>query len=297
MPTSLSLKEGPLGLLRRIATPFRQETRALSRKAFRALHQITTPIHPDALRSALEHVTGGRSEILFVHSSLSACGRFTAGPEGVLRVFKEYCDTLCLPTHSYCYPSSPGQAGPLFNAQTTPSQIGLLPEMFRTQPCVFRSIHATHSLASSGTLAEEICSNHYAWDAPSGPGTPYSRVVQRRASVLMFGVSFLYYTLFHTAEFESGSDAAYEHGTTDWLRVVDEKGQERNCWSRRQSRAPMRFAEAGDLLERRGLVRRVNLGRASLLYVPDSSKVHDFLLARLKHTPDFLRHSCKKDLQ
>ena len=240
---------------------------------------------------------GSRAEILFVHSSLSNCGHLTAGPESVLKVLAEFCDTLCLPAHSYCYPASPGEAGPLFDAATTPSKVGKISELFRIQPNVQRSIHATHSLAVSGPLAGEIAADHYRSDAPCGAGTPYVRLIQRRASVLMFGVSFLYYTLFHTAEFESGSVHAYEHGMLDWLRVIDESGQQRDCWSRRQSRAPMRFAEVGKFLEQVGLARRTALGSGHLLFVPDCSKVHDFLLERLRVTPDFLRQSCAINLQ
>jgi aminoglycoside 3-N-acetyltransferase len=240
---------------------------------------------------------GGGSEILLVHSSLSSCGRFTDGPAGVLSVFREFCDNLCLPTHTYCYPTLPHEAGPLFDARTTPSQNGLLTEVFRTQPSVVRSIHATHSLAVSGPIAKDVCADHYRQDCPCGIGTPYSHLVQRSASALMFGVTFHCYTFFHTAEFESESEYAYEHGTLDWLRVVDENGKMRDCWSRRQYRAPMRFAEAGDLLERLGLARRIKLGRSTLLFVPDSSKVHDCMVDRLRKIPDFLRQSCKTNLQ
>jgi aminoglycoside 3-N-acetyltransferase len=266
------------------------------RKTWNSFRRLCRPVWPASLRSALARLTGGGTEILFVHSSLSNCGHFAAGPENLLGILAEFSDTLCLPTHSYFYPSSPGEAGPLFDPATTPSKVGRLTDIFRTQPGVLRSIHATHSLAASGALADEICSDHSRWDAPCGAGTPYSRLIQRRASVLMFGVSFHYYTLFHTAEFESGSEYAYEHGTLDWLRVVDENRKERDCWSRRQSRAPMRFAEAGDLLERIGLVRRIQLGRGTLLFAPDSSKVHDFLLQRLRVFPDFLRQSCTTGL-
>jgi aminoglycoside N3'-acetyltransferase len=113
----------------------------------------------------------------------------------------------------------------------------------------------------------------------------------------MFGVDFHSYTLFHTAEDASGSEFAYENGTLDRLRVVNEKGEEQDCWSHRQSRAPRRFAETGDLLERAGLVRRVKLGRGTLLFVPDCSKVHDFLVERLRRIPDFLYQSCTSALQ
>ena len=269
----------------------------LERKAKRVLHRLRTPIRPEEMRTTLSRLVGDGNEILFVHASLSTCGRFTAGPGDVLCGLHEFCDTLAFPTQTYCYPSSPVEAGPLFDPETTPSKTGLLTEIFRTRTGTLRSIHATHSLAACGALAEEICSGHYRHDTPCGSGTPYSRLVQRRAAVLLFGVTFHSYTLFHTAEDASGSEFTYEQGTLDRLRVVDERGEQQDCWSRRQSRAPRRFAEAGYLLERVGLARRTTLGRGDLLLVPDCSRAHDFLVERLKKVPDFLYQACARDLQ
>lgn len=265
------------------------------RKAKRFLHRLRTPIGPDEMRSALGRLIVS-TEILFVHSSLSNCGRFTAGPYDVLTGLSEFCDTLLLPTHTYCYPASPDDPGMLFDRETTPSKTGLLTEIFRTQPGSTRSIHATHSLAASGALAEQICSDHHRHDSPCGVGTPYSRLVEWQASVLLFGVTFHSYTLYHTAEDASGSGFAYEQGTLDRLRVVDEQGQPCDCWSRRQTRTPRRFAEAGVMLERAGLVRRIGLGSSYLLFVPDCSRVHDFLVERLRKCGDFLYQSCATPL-
>jgi len=266
------------------------------RKAKRFLHHLRTPIGRDEMRSVLSRLIDG-SEILFVHSSLSNCGRFTAGPTDVLAGLSEFCDTLVLPTHTYCYPTSPEEPGVLFDRDTTPSKTGLLTEIFRKQPGSTRSIHATHSLAASGALAEKICSDHHRHDSPCGAGTPYSRLVEYKASVLLFGVTFHSYTLYHTAEDASGSEFAYEQGTLDRLRVVDEEGQPCECRSRRQTRTPRRFAETGVLLEEVGLVRRIGLGRNHLLFVPDCSRVHDFLVERLRKYGDFLYRSCSMSLQ
>jgi aminoglycoside 3-N-acetyltransferase len=273
-----------------------QAERVMS-KAERVIFRWSTLIPSKEMRSVLARLTGGGSEILFVHTSLSNCGRFTAGPDDVLRGLGELCDTVAFPTHTYCYPSSPGEGGPLFNPEKTPSKTGLLTEVFRMRPGTLRSIHATHSLAASGPLAAEICSDHYQRDTPCGAGTPYIRLVQRRASVLLFGVTFDSYTLFHTAEDASGSEFAYEYGTLDRLRVVDEHGSQHDCWSRRQARAPRRFKEVGDLLESAGLVRRLTLGRADLLYVSDCSRVHELLVEHLRKTPDFLYRSCTRSLE
>jgi aminoglycoside 3-N-acetyltransferase len=249
------------------------------------------------MRSTLHQLLGSGNEILFVHASLSNCGWFTGGPGDVLHGLSEFCDTLAFPTHTYCYPLAPDEAGPLFNPLTTPSKTGQLTEIFRTQASTLRSIHATHSLAVAGARAEEICADHHRHDTPCGAETPYSRLVQRRAAVLLFGVTFRCYTLFHTAEDASGSEFAYERGRLDRLRVVDERGKQHDCWSRRQSRVSRRFEEAGGLLESVGLARRVTLGRADLLYVPNCSGVHDFLVERLRKTPDFLHQSCTTPLR
>src|SRR5467141_553301 len=128
-------------------------TKRLLTKGERMLHRLRTPIRSDEMRSTLDRLIGGGREILFVHASLSSCGRFTVGPVGVLGGLSEFCDTLAFPTHTYCYPPSRDESGPLFNPASTPSQNGLLTEVFRTQPGSIRSVHATHSLAASGILA------------------------------------------------------------------------------------------------------------------------------------------------
>jgi len=230
-----------------------------------------------------------------VHSSLSKCGYFVSGRDAVLDNLRKLSGTLCMPTHTYCYPEGPLVA-PLFDAHRTPSLTGILPEALRRRSDAVRSIHATHSVVACGPLAGTICKDHYKCDSPCGTGTPFDRLVQLRASVLMLGVSFEHYTLFHTVEFQSGSECAYEHGTLDRLRVIDEHQHQRVCLSRRQSRTPTRYGEVGALLERIGLARRTHLERGFLLFVPDCSMVHALLLERLKLHSDYLRQSCSISL-
>src|SRR5262245_55487975 len=43
---------------------------------------------------------------LMVHSSLAACGRVKCGEQTLVDAVHQFCETLCLPTHSYCYPPS-----------------------------------------------------------------------------------------------------------------------------------------------------------------------------------------------
>jgi aminoglycoside 3-N-acetyltransferase len=282
-----------------IATSAIEQRFPLARKTLRAMRQICNPVSQDKLRRTLDTLLGTPPEILLVHTSLSACGRFTAGPESVLEMLREYGRTVCFPTFSFCYPEPPEAdlEGPVFDPVATPSKMGLLTELFRHQPDTRRSIHATHSLAAVGPLAGALCADHYRQSAPCGSGSPFGRLVEQRASVLMFGVTFDSYTFYHTAEDAADSTHAYVPGVLDRLRVVDETGTVTTSRSRRQTRDPRRFGAAGDLIERAGLARRIELGRGFLRYVPDSAKAHDFLVSRLRQTPDFLFRTCTKDLK
>ena len=148
----------------------------------------------------------------------------------------------------------------------------------------------------TGTLAAALTNEHYLNDTAAGAGTPYARLVQIKASALMWGVTFHCYTLFHTAEDAADSPLAYQPNTKDRLRVIDEAGIVRECLSRRQTRDTRRFAEVGLLMERAGLVRRTSLGYGTLLFIPDVCEADDYLVERLRKWPDFLFASCTEQL-
>jgi aminoglycoside 3-N-acetyltransferase len=269
----------------------------LKRGTTRAVNRLWHPVSPAETRRALREVMGDGADVLLVHSALSGCGYFTAGPEDVVVALRDFAGTLCMPTHTYCYPSARGQLGPIFDPAVTPSKNGVLTEIFRKQPDVLRSINATHSIGAAGPLARELTTDHELLDAPCGQGSPWDRLVRRGASVLLFGISFHAYTPYHTAEDAAGSPFAYEPGTIDRLRYKGTDGEVRERRSRRQSWTPRRFREGGDLLEQVGLVKRAALGPGCLLFVPDSARVHDFLVERLRKVPDFLYAQCTTQLQ
>lgn len=267
-----------------------------TRDVFKRLSRFATPIAPDLLRRSLDEIIPQKVPLLFVHASLSSCGQFTAGVDDVIDAMNERADTFGFPTHTYCYPPTSCAEGPLFDRTITPSQNGLLTELFRQRSTVIRSVHATHSVAFRGTRAQEICLKHYEYDTPCGKGTPYARMLALNASVLLFGVTFHSYTLFHTAEDNAESAFAYEPGVRDRLRVINEHARIRTTYSRRQSRTPRRFREAGEHLIRLGLAKQIGLGRNYLLFVPDSALVNDYLVSRLRRMPDYLHTTCKLDL-
>ena len=133
---------------------------------------------------------GAPPSIVLVHSSLSACGFVPGGPKAVISALRAWCAelTLVMPTHSYCYPDKDGNV-PIFDRKSTSSAVGAITNSFMGFSDVSRSLHPTHSLAAEGPCASAIIEGHDACLTPCGAGTPYERLVQWDAGVLMFGVT------------------------------------------------------------------------------------------------------------
>ncbi len=88
-----------------------------------------------------------------------------------------------------------------FDAKRTPSEMGLLTELFRRMPGSRRSLHPTHSITAFGPLAEQLTANHHHALTASGRGTPFELMAQRKTAIVGLGVE--YYrclTQVHTAE-------------------------------------------------------------------------------------------------
>lgn len=222
-----------------------------------------------------------RTDCLFLHSSLSACGHVVGGAPTVLRAIGRYAKTLCVPTHTYCYPASRDTAPPVFAIQNTKSLVGRVTNHFLSLPGVFRSVHPTHSVAAFGPAAAKLCEGHELCDTPCGKGTPYEKLIEWDAGVLMFGVSMSVYTLFHTTEDAAGCNYLYEPEPYD-LRAVDSDGTLHHIRMWRQDRrVRRRFAQMDTVLQQEGLLRRTRLGAAEVLYIPSARETHEFVLRQL----------------
>lgn len=230
----------------------------------------------------------GPVELLLVHSSLSRCGWVVGGAEALLDVFSGLTTTLCLPTFSYCYPAAPDEPGPVFDPAHTPSRVGAITNCFRARPGVVRSLHPSHSLAAAGPCAVELIAGHQRCQTPCGDGTPFARLVERDAAVLMFGATMDTYTLFHTAEHQGNAPYLY-YPDVSALRARGADGALLEVPTRRQDmRVRRRFEAMREILESESLLRSASLGRGELLYVPSAAAVHRWLLERLRVTPRLL---------
>jgi aminoglycoside 3-N-acetyltransferase len=284
----VSSEHGVHELFRRtIASPARDIAR-LYRKSIGRVSGLRHPILARSLRATLVSL-GTPPRIVFFHSSLSACGYVRGGAEAVISALRAWCagSTLAMPTHSYCYPDSRGEV-PVFDPRSTPSVVGSITNAFARQPGVSRSLHPTHSLAAEGPLAQTLIAGHENCETPCGPGTPYERLVNWDAGILMFGVTLDCYTLFHTAEDAAKVPYLYEAEPYD-LKMNNPAGGVRTIRMKRQDmQVQRRFAEMDNWFEEQGFLERRRLGCGELLWIAHSRAAHSALVAQLGANPFLL---------
>lgn len=154
---------------------------------------------------------------LVVHSSLSAVGWVEGGAPTVVRALLGAVGengTLAMPaatpsgadpTDSADPPESDEELErlrddvPLFDRETTATELGAVPECFRTWPGTLRSDHPVESVCARGPLAEEITRSH-PLAFSEGDGSPWERLHEADARILLLGVGFNRCTALHYAE-------------------------------------------------------------------------------------------------
>ncbi|MEZ4776135.1 MAG: AAC(3) family N-acetyltransferase [Bacteroidia bacterium] len=137
---------------------------------------------------------------LLVHASLSSMGYVAGGPETVIQGLLHALGptgTLLLPCLSYEHVNN---FQPVFDRAHTVSNVGSIPEYFRTRPGTLRSIHPTHSVCGTGPLAETMLSGHEEDDTPCGTNSPFQKLRDLNGYILMLGCGLSPNTSFHAIE-------------------------------------------------------------------------------------------------
>lgn len=259
-------------------------------RRFKRARRKLVRINESRILESLNSCGTFKADLLFMHSSLSACGSIEGGPATVVSALRTWISdraALAMPTHTWSYPDKTGVA-PIYDFTSTPSVVGTITNYFWRQPGVVRSLHPSHSLACSGPGAEKLCSDHESYETPCGAHTPYQRIAEGNSSVLMFGATMDSYTLFHTAE--DAAEVPYLYAPEQvTLRTKGTDGIVRSMPMWRQDMGvPRRFEATVDWLSEQGLLVRRKLGLSELLFIPSARNLHDTMVQTLRRDPLFL---------
>ncbi|GAA0359461.1 AAC(3)-VI family aminoglycoside N-acetyltransferase [Alkalibacterium iburiense] len=239
----------------------------------------------ESLMKQLEELKIKKEGTLLVHSSYKSLGVVEGGPDTVLDALSEYMKDglLVLPTHTWEYIN---KDNPVFDVKNSPTNVGILTELFRKREGVIRSEHPTHSVAALGKDAEAFVAGEYKHETPCARESVYGKLVDRHAQVLLLGVDFKRNT--------------YIHGVEEWIdipeRVTDtheqlfsilHTGEKVEVPSRRHYGLSWseHFWKVEELLMEEGSLYKGKLGDATVL-VDDAAKTTELLTELLQANPD-----------
>ncbi|GAA0405762.1 AAC(3) family N-acetyltransferase [Paenibacillus motobuensis] len=226
-----------------------------------------------------------RQGTLLVHSSMKSIGEVDGGADTVLDALSEYMQEglLVLPTHTWSYINADN---PKFYVETSPSCVGILPELFRGREGVIRSYHPTHSVAALGEDAAEFVAGAELCDTPCHRESPWGKLLDRQATIMLVGVDLRRNTFIHGIE-EWVDIPGRVTDSHEQLFVVLGDGTEIPVPSRRHYGLSWseHFWKVEKILEREGAIRKVKLGDADT-WICHTVQMTDILTKMLRENPD-----------
>lgn len=151
------------------------------------------------LMACLEQMGIEKEGTLLVHSSCKSIGEVEERADTVLDALSDYMadGLLVLPTHTWKYIS---KDNPVFDVNKSPSNVGVLTELFRNRKNTIRSEHPTHSVAALGKEADTFTAGEYKHETPCARESVWGKVVDRKAQILLIGVDLTRNTFIHGIE-------------------------------------------------------------------------------------------------
>ena len=192
---------------------------------------------------------GVRSEgVLLVHSSLKSLGPVPGGAETIIQGLLQSLGkngTLLMPALTYETVRSPNF---VFDLLSTPSCVGIIPEIFRLRTGTQRSLHPTHSVCAVGPLADELLAPHARDSTPCGPNSPFHRLPDFGGQILMLGCGLRPNTSMHAIEEFVGPP--YLFGSSVTYSLTNENGNraEKKYRTHNFNGWEQRYDRVGDLL-------------------------------------------------
>jgi aminoglycoside 3-N-acetyltransferase len=158
-------------------------------------------------------------DVVLVHASLKSMAKYNIDPESIINILLEAIGssgTLLMPALSY-------QQIPAYIHSTldTPSNVGAIAEYFRQRVATMRSIHPTHSVCGIGPRTQELLAGHENDTTPCGQMSPFRKILNFDAKIIMLGCGLEPNTTMHALEelvdtpYWADDTGLYEYQITD----------------------------------------------------------------------------------
>lgn len=244
-------------------------------KSFIILYFFSYDAHQ--FRTAVQRLGVGIGDALMVHASWLPYSGFQGRPVEMIQALKDAVGPyglLIMPSLTYHNKSSREflAEGGTMDVRRSPSQMGLLTEVFRRNKEVRRSLSPTHPVLAWGTRADWFVAEHEQALEPFGGGTPFAKLLEVKGKILAIDAPFSSITFTHFLEDRIAPVlpfALYEPAPMTGI-VVDYEGRRREIPVRVLSDTANRLRREERLvaaLEKARVLRRARLGNTRLLLV------------------------------
>jgi len=227
--------------------------------------------------------------IVLVHGSLKSLGQMEGGVDTVIDALLETLTsdgTLLMPSFQGGAEFYLVDRGCRFDVRNTPSECGIITEVFRRRPGVLRSLSPTHCTAACGRLAEKILAGHERCKISVGLGSPYHRLVKMDGKILLLGVTHGSNTTLHFVENTNGAPTICRKEYNPV--VVDENGAEITVPTLpHMPGLPRDYLKAESLLLRAGVQVNARIGMAEAKLVK-AGAMAALLGEKIRECPLFL---------
>ena len=208
----------------------------------------------EALLPILQRTGVPAGGTLVVHSAIGILSRQGFRAEAMIETLLGHLDggTLIMPTMTW-RTVTPQQ--PSWDELGTPSQTGVLSEVFRARYATTRSIHPTHSVSAFGRDAERLVARHHLDDTPVSANSPYGLMRGDPAYILLLGVGLESCTAIHLPE-ETVAPEIYLRPAeqAELYQCRDRHGVIHAVRTRRHWRLDRDFPQFGPPLQQKGLM-------------------------------------------
>lgn len=222
---------------------------------------------------------------VLVHSSLRKLGYVPNGAHTVIQALQQAIGeegTLLMPAFpAKGYNKDYLLTSPVFNYHTTPSSMGIITEVFRTQYATHRSLHATDSVCAMGAKATYYTNTHFGQLTPYNTQSPFYKLCAAGGKILLLGVDLNSLTNFHTLE-DAVPDFVYPvYDAQEFITTIINANNEVHYSITKvhnpaysAQRKCMEF-ESKFLAD--GILQKINLGQ-SISYIIDAQLLHAWML-------------------
>jgi aminoglycoside 3-N-acetyltransferase len=260
----------------------KKNKRLSERKKLIAQNNIVTQ---QEVIQTLKEVGVTEGDVIMLHSSLSKIGFVQDGAQNIINSFI----TILKKSGTLVMPAFPAmgfnfdylKTNPVFDIKNTPSKMGIVTEEFRKMQSVKRSLHPTDSVCAFGLRADEITNTHYNQLTSYNQHSPFYKLVELKAKIVLLGVDLNALTNFHTLE-DAVDDFKFPvyHSDIFTAQLIDEDDVLKTMQTKVHNPVYSKKRQCNVFIKpfiNEGFMKSFTIGMATC-YIIDADKMHTWML-------------------